>query len=1104
MVLTCFFVYYHLVMCHSTVPLAPGTSALLYANNDPVLWLSLLITCAGDIELNPGPKKPPKYPCQICAKAVKWGQRGLLCDGCDAWSHADCYGMDTALYAALERDIDGSWQCCNCGMPNFNSSLFSSHQESTLPLNTSADSTPQSPLAHSSPDPQSSSKQTAAGQTQNRHGGLPIRSIVINCRSIKGKKAELDDLIDSLQPHIIFASETHLDSDYFSTEFFPTNFSVYRKDRNRHGGGVLLAVSNELNTYQLSSISTTTESVWVMMHGKGQPPICLGAVYRPPNATDDFMSHLCDTVAEIKSTHNPSGFIIAGDFNLPGIEWTTEAVTSGARNRKSCEFLLGMIDELALQQMVDQPTRGENTLDLFMTSSPGLVNQVLIGPGISDHDTVIINHTIKAAKTNSAPRTVYQYSKADWESANEELNDIIDGYMSTDPDSRSVTTNWTTIKCSLLSLMEKHIPHITVRGNKDLPYITKTIKREIRRRQRAYNKARRYNKPKDWARFRRIRKEVKDMLNTAYWEYLNGVINPDNDPSGKKFYRFIKSKKNDNFGVGTLRANGTIGSTNREKATILNNQFQSVFTKERTDEIPKMKSPRAATMPDVTITSKGVQKLLENLKPSKAAGPDQIPARLLKTFAAPLAPVLAQLFQQSLREGVVPDDWRVANVAPIFKKGDRSQAANYRPVSLTSIIGKLMEHVLASNIMTHFEDNTILTDLQHGFRSKRSCESQLLITTEDLLSAIDRGKQIDMAILDFSKAFDVVPHHRLMVKLEHLGIRGETRRWIKRWLENRKQRVVVNGDKSEYADVSSGVPQGSVLGPILFLAFINDICLDIKSCLRLFADDCLLYRIIESDSDRQLLQQDLDQLMNWADQWQMAFNVSKCHTMHITSPRKAPKEHPYVMRGTALTAVNESPYLGVMFNRNMKWTPHIDNIVAKGKRLLGFLRRNLRRCPQDLKAKAYTTLVRPVLEYSSSIWDPHDTTNINKLEKVQRLAARFVLNKPHKHTSENQESVTAMVTNLGWPSLEKRRVDSRLTLMYKMTHDLIKVPQSYHPKEKRGSTRSCTTLQLEPVRCNLDQYRWAFVPRTILDYNRLTPDARAATELSAFKGAISA
>ncbi len=463
----------------------------------------------------------------------------------------------------------------------------------------------------------------------------------------------------------------------------------------------------------------------------------------------------------------------------------------------------------------------------------------------------------------------------------------------------------------------------------------------------------------------------------------------------------MKSQKNDNFGVGTLRFNGTTGATNKDKASILNRQFQSVFTEEKLEDIPQVESQRAPTMPDIHITAQGVQKLLENLNPSKAAGPDQIPARILKICAKQLASALAQLFQQSLTEGIVPEDWRTANMAPIFKKGDRSKASNYRPVSLMAIVCKLMEHILVSHIMTHLETNNILTDLQHGFRSKRSCESQLLITTEDLLSTIDKGKQADLTILDFSKAFDVVPHHRLMVKLEHYGIRGITRRWIKKFLENRKQRVVVNGDMSDFAPVTSGAPQGSVLGPVLFLVFINDICHNIRSCLPLFADDCLLYRVIESDEDRAMLQEDLDRLTTWANKWQMIFNPSKCYTMHITSPRRKLAEHHYTMNGEHLTTVQENPYLGVILSRNMRWNTHIDHLATKGTRLLGFSRRNLRKCPKYLKAKVYTTLVRPVIEYCGAVWDTYEAANISELERVQRQAAQAVYDKPHRKTSEN-------------------------------------------------------------------------------------------------------
>ncbi len=217
---------------------------------------------------------------------------------------------------------------------------------------------------------------------------------------------------------------------------------------------------------------------------------------------------------------------------------------------------------------------------------------------------------------------------------------------------------------------------------------------------------------------------------------------------------------------------------------MLNDQFRSVFTEERLDDPPHLDSPRGPTLPDIEITTNGVRKLLEQLNPSKAAGADCIPARILKACAKHLAPVFTQLFQQTLTDETIPEDWRTANVAPVFKKSDRSQPANYRPVSLTSIICKIMEHIMVSNVMNHLETHNLLTDLQHGFRSKRSCETQLLITTKDLISAIDQGKHVDMSILDFSKAFDVVPHHRLMVKLEHYGIRGRNRRWIRQLLKN--------------------------------------------------------------------------------------------------------------------------------------------------------------------------------------------------------------------------------------------------------------------------------------------------------------------------------
>ena len=271
--------------------------------------------------------------------------------------------------------------------------------------------------------------------------------------------------------------------------------------------------------------------------------------------------------------------------------------------------------------------------------------------------------------------------------------------------------------------------------------------------------------------------------------------------NSKPLWRYIKSKRQDGNGVSPLKENGQLHSDSRRKAEILNNQFCSVFTSEDTTNIPKLT---------------GVTKLLEGLNGGKASGPDELPNLILKNAANEISPFLKIIFDQSLQTGKLPDDWVEANVAPVFKKGDRHSPANYRPISLTCVCAKLLEHIICKQIMSHFSENKMLTPVQHGFRSKHSCESQLLITTDEFIQNFESKTQTDVVVLDFSKAFDVVPHQRLLHKLDHYGIRGTTLNWIQNFLTNRTQKVVVDGSSSESARAGAGVPQGTVLGPYSF------------------------------------------------------------------------------------------------------------------------------------------------------------------------------------------------------------------------------------------------------------------------------------------------
>ena len=300
---------------------------------------------------------------------------------------------------------------------------------------------------------------------------------------------------------------------------------------------------------------------------------------------------------------------------------------------------------------------------------------------------------------------------------------------------------------------------------------------------------------------------------------MNKIVNEDFSSNSKKFWSYIKSMRQDTVGVAPLKnKDGFLQSSSAQKAEILNHQFHTAFTKEDVVSMPDMGDSPYRAMSEIHIAERGVLKLLQNLKADKATGPDSIPAYILKSAATEIAPLLTKLFQVSIDSGLVPNDWRQAHVVPIFKKGERHIAANYRPVSLTSITCKILEHIIHSSIMEHFDANKILTDAQHGFRKRRSCETHLIVTVHEIAKLLAENNQVDVILLDFSKAFDKVPHTRLLKKLDFYGVRNNTLKWIQSFLTGRQQRVALEGELSSEVNVISGVPQGTVLGPLLFFS----------------------------------------------------------------------------------------------------------------------------------------------------------------------------------------------------------------------------------------------------------------------------------------------
>ena len=369
---------------------------------------------------------------------------------------------------------------------------------------------------------------------------------------------------------------------------------------------------------------------------------------------------------------------------------------------------------------------------------------------------------------------------------------------------------WNFIKTEFHKIIEDNVPSKLTSSKAHQPWINTETKRLIRKRNRWFKYAKEAKSGKVWKTYRKIRSECQRACRQTHDQFLNNIFYEDK--TNKKLWSYIKSKKQEDIGISDLKdENNILTSDPVKKAKLINNQFDSVFS----NPSPKInanfsENDRLPTLSQIKINSRGILKLLTSLDPNKAIGPDSVPVKFLKLCAYEIADIYQVLFQASLDQGVVPPDWKEANIMPLFKKGDKTLAENYRPISLTSLSCKLLEHVVHTNIMYHFDRFNVLDDAQHGFRKKRSCVSQLISTLNDFANCLKNHQQIDAILLDFSKAFDKVDHEGLILKLEHLGIRNSLLNWIRSFLIDRNQRVVIEGVASPPRKVLSGFPLSKV------------------------------------------------------------------------------------------------------------------------------------------------------------------------------------------------------------------------------------------------------------------------------------------------------
>ena len=444
--------------------------------------------------------------------------------------------------------------------------------------------------------------------------------------------------------------------------------------------------------------------------------LIIGSLYRPTNNNSEYTDDLCKAISNLYSSFKDHIIWIGGDANLPDIDWQNDSIQGHNYPVGINKAYRDLTNDIGCQQTVDFPTRLNNTLDIFLTNRPSLVNRCCPIPGVSDHDIVLIDSNITPYRRKPTRRLIYLWKQANINEMKKELTEYSKTFYEKFTTSSSINEMWLDFKHKCIETLTKHVPSKMTTTRFNQPWIDRNTRRLSRRKKRAYRKARNTNNKKDWDRYKNIQKQNKQGCRKAYNDYVRNMVSEDKGTSSKKLYSFIKSKKCDVSGVAPLKKDGKTYTDASEKAELLNEQFSSVFTMENTSTIPNLGTRKTPDAPNIIVGKEGVLKLLLNLNPHKATGPDQLSTRFLKEMATSITPSLTLIFQTSLERGKVPDDWKTAHVTPIFKKGDKSKPSNYRPVSLTSICCKTLEHIIFSHLMKFFESHNILSDKQHGFR----------------------------------------------------------------------------------------------------------------------------------------------------------------------------------------------------------------------------------------------------------------------------------------------------------------------------------------------------------------------------------------------------
>ena len=688
--------------------------------------------------------------------------------------------------------------------------------------------------------------------------------------------------------------------------------------------------------------------------------------------------------------------IVTGDLNFPMINWESYRIGSTSADlRVQCERMFTFVERFFLKQIIDKPTRGKNILDLVLVNNEeATLYTEVVQTSLSDHNLILCMTRYTTAsdmmKHSHDQEGLIRYNF--WDPA-----------VNWDSIRAKLTLNWQELwmnsSSSLDEFYDNFLKVIENVCEEELSYKKKKKTKIIPRDRRLLMKRRRRLKTRihqsnSSVQISALKKQYEDIENSLIASHKLEEKNNELaalskiKTNSKFFFKYANKKARTVQTIGPFIIDGECIGDPPRKASALCRQYASVYTSIPYD--PKMvrdivEKPGPRGLDSISFSRENIKNAIKDLKNGSAPGPDGVPTILLKECAEQLSEPISLLWNKSLETGKIPAKLKSGIVSPVFKSGSKAEPKNYRPVVLTSHIIKLFERIVSNEIISYLDKINSWNANQHGFRVGRSCLSQLLEHYQSIIEGLESGCSVDVVYLDFCKAFDKVDHKVLMEKLFNLGVAGEVLDWIGQFLTGREQAVVVDGFISEYAKVGSGVPQGSVLGPLLFLIHVADIDAGIEyaksSC---FADDTRVMLNIKSAEDQYKLQSDLQSVYDWANQNKMAFNDDKFVHLRYQHPRVLLEDQYKCPSGSVIKSEEYTRDLGVLMENDGTFNQQIVTICEKGRRQASWVLRTFETREKEPMLILFKSLVLPILEYCCQLWCPSALGSVRKIESVQR------------------------------------------------------------------------------------------------------------------------